>query len=51
MLRDLLRNKFSAPEPTPNHTVPVRKYIKVWLKKRPNPPKKDGTCTVSCTLE
>jgi hypothetical protein len=35
----------------PEQTVPVRKYIKVWLKKRPNPAKKDGSQTVSHTLE
>jgi integrase len=32
-------------------TLPVRKYIKVWIKKRKNNPRKDSTCSVSYTLE
>src|SRR5437660_10426542 len=31
--------------------LPVRKYIKVWVKRRKNNPKKDTTRTVSYTLE
>src|SRR5437868_6623438 len=31
--------------------LPVRKFIKVWIKKRKNPPRKDGTHTISRTLE
>ena len=29
----------------------VRKYVKVWIKKRRNPPKKNGRQTTSLTLE
>src|SRR3974390_1208915 len=29
----------------------VRKYVKVWVEKRRNPPKKDGSRTTSYTLE
>src|SRR4051812_47180526 len=29
----------------------VRKYINVWVEKRKNPPRKDGTVTYSYTLE
>jgi hypothetical protein len=32
-------------------TLPLRKYIKVWIKKRKNNFKKDGERTVSYTLE
>jgi len=32
-------------------TLPVKKYIKVWLKRRKNPPKKDGSRGVSYTLQ
>ncbi len=31
--------------------LPVRKYIKVWIKKRKNNPLKDGGRTTSYTLE
>ena len=31
--------------------LPLRKYIKVWIKKRKNNPKKDGDTTFSYTLE
>lgn len=31
--------------------ISVRKYIKVWVEKRKNPPKKNGKQTVSYTLE
>jgi hypothetical protein len=31
--------------------LPVRKYIKVWIKKRRNPPKKNGRQSTSLTLE
>jgi integrase len=31
--------------------LPLRKFIKVWIKKRKNNPQKDGTCTTSYTLE
>lgn len=29
--------------------LPARKYIKVWVEKRKNPPKRDGTRTISYT--
>jgi len=31
--------------------LPIRKYITVWIKNRKNPPRKDGSVTVSRTLE
>jgi integrase len=31
--------------------LPVRKFIKVWIKKRKNPPKRSGRQTTSLTLE
>jgi hypothetical protein len=31
--------------------LPVRKYVKVWIKKRKNNPLKDGSRTTSYTLE
>ena len=31
--------------------LPVRKFIKVWIKKRKNNPLKDGSRTTSYTLE
>ncbi|MEI8374084.1 MAG: hypothetical protein WCJ35_14765 [Planctomycetota bacterium] len=31
--------------------LPLRKYIKVWTKRRRNNPKKDGSVTTSYTLE
>jgi integrase len=31
--------------------LPVRKYIKVWIQKRRNPPKKNGRQSTSLTLE
>jgi integrase len=31
--------------------LPVRKYVRVWLKKRKNPPRQDGEHSVSYTLE
>jgi integrase len=31
--------------------LPVRKYITVWIKNRKNPPRRDGSVTVSYTLE
>ena len=31
--------------------LPVRKYVTVWIKNRRNPPKKDGSVTLSRTLE
>ena len=31
--------------------LPVRKYIRVWIKKRRNPPKSNGRQTTSLTLE
>jgi integrase len=31
--------------------LPVRKYIKVWIKRRKNPPKMNGRQTTSLTLE
>ena len=31
--------------------LPVRKYINVWIKKRRNPPKRNGRQTTSLTLE
>src|SRR6266542_3892775 len=31
--------------------LPVRKYIKVWVKRRKNNPKQDGSQTISYTLE
>lgn len=31
--------------------LPVRKYIRVWVKKRKNPPRKNGRSTISLTLE
>ena len=31
--------------------LPIRRFIKVWIKKRKNNPQKDGSCTVSYTLE
>jgi integrase len=34
-----------------NQMLPVRKYVRVWLKRRKNPPRGDGTCTTSYTLE
>jgi integrase len=33
------------------HSFPPRKYIKVWVERRKNPPKSDGSQTVSYTLE
>lgn len=32
-------------------SLPLRKYIKVWIKKRKNNPKNDGTRSISYTLE
>jgi integrase len=32
-------------------TLPARKYIKVWVEKRKNPPKMDGSHSISYTLE
>ncbi len=34
-----------------NQDLQVRKYIKVWIKKRRNPPKRNGRQTTSLTLE
>lgn len=31
--------------------LPVRKYVKVWLKRRKNPPKQDGSRRISYTLQ
>jgi integrase len=35
----------------PDQQLPVRKYVRVWLKKRKNPARQDGSHTVSYTLE
>src|SRR3954447_17384871 len=55
---DLLRKPISnhlvivvLREPDMPEQLPVRKYIKVWVKRRKNPTKKNGRQTTSLTLE
>jgi hypothetical protein len=51
MLRDLLRSRSFKQGAHMAEQLPVRKFIKVWIKKRKNHLRNNGTRTASFTLE
>jgi integrase len=56
-LRNLLRGVFQMLADSrrfltvADQPLPIRKYVTVWIKNRKNPPRQDGSQTVSRTLE